>query len=235
MKEEGEIMNFAIILAGGISSRMNSNIPKQYIKINDKPIIMYSLETFQKNSQIDRIIIVAKDQYHETIKSYCSKYGITKLDNVISSGSSRQNSVNNALSYLKEKEISEDDIVLIHDSARPLVSQKIIDDNISECMKTGSVVTAVSVNDTIFISDGCKVDAPLERSKLKASQTPQTFTFKIILDAYEKNLDESVTDDVQMVLKNGISVSIVDGDKNNFKITTDNDILLLKNILDSSK
>lgn len=235
MKEEGDTMNFAIILAGGNGSRMNSSIPKQYIEVNNKPIIMYSIEAFQKNSKIDKIIIVANSKYHELIKTYCLQYKITKLDKIIEGGSFRQESVLNALNYLKNNDANDEDIILIHDAARPLVSQKIIDDNITECKLTGAVVTAIEVTDTIFLENENKVSSSLERSKLRASQTPQTFYFKIIDEAHQKFKNEIVTDDVQMVLKNKSKVSVVNGDKNNFKITTDNDLLLFKEILNASK
>jgi 2-C-methyl-D-erythritol 4-phosphate cytidylyltransferase len=221
--------NIALILAGGRGSRITSSIPKQYIEINGKPILVYTLEAFNDNPLIDSIYIVGDKNYFDLIEKYIIKFKITKFKGLIENGSSRQESSFNGLKELI-KIYSPNDIVLIHDACRPLVSQRIIKENILECNLRSAVNTAVKPSDTIFIYEDNKVNSILNRDILKASQTPQTFKIQLIYDAHEKFKNESVTDDVQLVKKLGQEVYIVDGDPMNYKITTDLDLKLFETI-----
>lgn len=226
-------MNIAIILAGGSGTRINSSLPKQYIEVNNKPIFMYSVDTFNNNSLIDRIILVAKENYFPIIRKYIKED--SKKISLVNGGNTRQESVRNALEFLKCNKVNDEDIILIHDSARPLISDKIINDNISACLSYDACVTYVNVNDTIFMSDDIKVSSSLDRSKIKASQTPQTFKFNLIYEAHNKNHDAIVTDDVQMVLMQNKEIHLVEGDIYNFKVTNDLDLALLQSILKNNQ
>ncbi len=230
-------MNRAIILAAGTGSRMNNVTPKQFIKVNDKELMFYSLETFASISEIDEIIVVTSKDYISQVKSLISFYKINKVRDVIHGGSTRQESVFNALKYLKEHGVNKFDNILIHDSARALVSKDIILNNISSLNEHEGVNTVIPATDSIVTSkDGKFITSLCKRSELYLSQTPQSFKFDVIYKAHEniKNLkDFEITDDCSLVLKLGKEVFLVPGDKLNFKITTKEDLLFLKTILDN--
>lgn len=142
-------MNIAIILAAGSGERMKSDVSKQFILVNDLPLFMYSIKAFNQNRSIDSIFIVTKEEDLDAVKAECKKHKILKFRNVIPGGTTRQESVYNALKYLKGK-TNGDDNILIHDSARPLVSQDIINSNLNALKECDAVETAVKATDTII-------------------------------------------------------------------------------------
>lgn len=223
-------MNIAILLLAGSSVRMkNSPIPKQLCLVNNKPLFIYSALTLQNTSDIDEIILVTSEKCLKKVKEAVSKYQLTKVKDVILGGQSRQESVALALDYLKEKNIKDNDIVLIHDAARPLVNEKIIKDNILLCQRYDAVTTAINVEDTVIDNDGNYLD----RSKILRLQTPQTFKFVLIYEAHQlaKENQLTVNDDSQLMDLVGHEVCYALGDKSNFKVTTDADLELLKKII----
>lgn len=218
----------AVVLAGGTGKRMNSDIPKQYLEINGKPILAYSLEAFQ-NSQVDSIVVVCKAGDEEYIqKEFVDKYHINKVTAICVGGKERYNSVYNGL-----KACGETDYVLIHDGARPYVSDSIIRRNMEEVVKYQAVVTAVVATDTIKIADdeGYVVSTPV-RKNCYAMQTPQTFEYDLIYEAYDKYINAleageeiQVTDDAQvMELYMKKRVKLIEGEYTNIKITNPSDI-----------
>lgn len=222
-------MVFAMILASGTGSRMgHTDCPKQFLVVNNKPIIVHTIEAFNQNKQIDEILIVTSKEYVLKVQEWAKQYHLDKVKNVVCGGLSRQESVYHGLEFLKDRGINEDDIVLIHDVVRPLVSQKIIDDNIDGVKKYGAVSTAIVASDTIFKSiEGKSINEILDRSELYLGQTPQSFFFHIILKAHElakMNNDMTATDDCRLVLKYGHDVHLIEGSKHNFKITTQDDL-----------
>jgi len=214
----------AIVLAGGRGKRMGCIQSKQYIDLNGKPILYYTLKQFIENDLIDKIILVVP----EDEKAYCKdevldRYGLV-VDGLISGGEERQDSVYNALVKLEDSEI-----VLIHDGARPLVSQKVINDAIKYARIYKATAPGVMPKDTIKVKDENNFSVnTLTRSNLISIQTPQAFEFNMIYDCHSKIKKEGivVTDDTMVVELFGNKVYIYEGDYTNIKITTPEDLIL---------
>ena len=167
-------MNIALVLASGSGTRMvGLNTPKQFCLVNNKPLFLYSVEAFDKNLSIDAIVIVTQSNFVGKVQNICDENALFKVRLVTAGGNTRQESVYKGLKAIKEF-AQEDDVILIHDSARPLISQDIINNNIVGCEKYGSVETAVKTNDTI-LKAGDESNEVLDRSNLYQVQTPQTF------------------------------------------------------------
>ena len=233
-------MNIGLILAAGSGSRMgNADKPKQFLPIYGKPLMIHTIEAFEVHEEIDAIVIVTNDSYVDQVKVWCKQYDLAKVKAVVAGGNERQISVYNGLQAVKNIARSDNDIVLIHDAARPLISQRIITDNINVCAEFGAVDTVIKASDTIVRSTNEQSisDIPL-RKELYQGQTPQTFKLSIILDAHEqaiKNNLPDVTDDAKLVLSLGKEVRLVEGSKQNFKITTFDDLMMLKALLKIGK
>ena len=223
-------MNGVIIVAAGSGSRMNMGINKQFIKLKDKEIIVYTLEKFYKHKNIDEIVVVVKEQEAEFFKKeIIDKYNFKNIK-IAYGGKERQNSVYNGLKILDKK----CDIVLVHDGARPFISQQLIDKCIEEAKSHNAVVVGVPVKDTIKVinEDNDIVDTP-ERSKLWAVQTPQTFNYDILVKSYEDAFENKFygTDDAMLVERIGYKVKMIEGSYNNIKITTQEDLNIGTQIL----
>lgn len=145
-------MNIAIIFAGGVGKRMGAKIPKQFLKINGKPILIHTLELFQNHNNIDKIYISTIESYIPYVKEICEQYGITKLNDVVEGGNSAQESIYNALKRASE-ENDPDSIVLIHDGVRPFITEKVISNNIEGVKKHGNAITCTSCYETIIVSN----------------------------------------------------------------------------------
>ncbi len=228
-------MNIGVILAGGSGSRMGIvDKPKQFIDIYGKPIIIHTLETFDSHPEIDVIAIVCLEEWTDDLRILLRKYEISKVKWIVKGGETRQESIYNAIKTIS-KECSKDDIVVIHDSVRPLVSHKIISNNIVGAKKHGAVDTVIPSADTIVKStDGDIIKEVPNRSQLFIGQTPQSFKLSLIKGAHDKAIEENIsnsTDDCQLILKFGRDVHLVEGEKLNFKVTSFEDLLLLKAIV----
>ena len=224
-------MNIAIVLAGGTGSRMSLDMPKQFAVVKGKPIMAYTLSVFQNSPLVDSIYLVSHKEYFEQSKSIIEQYNINKVRGIIEGGQTRQESVCNALKQINAKE---DDIILIHDCARPLVDEQIIKDNIEQCQLHNAVETAVKAVDTTIEVSEEQFENSLNRDKLYQVQTPQTFKYRLIKEAHEnaiKNRLVNITDDAQLVAKLGHKVFIVNGKKTNLKVTTDEDLKILEALL----
>lgn len=230
-------MNYALIVAAGNGTRMGENVsPKQFLLVNNKPLFIYALEAFNNCPEIDEIILVTNKEYINQAKKWSNEYNINKLKDIVIGGKTRQESVYNGLSKIKS--LSNDlnnDIVLIHDAARPLVSQDIIHNSIKECLINDAVTTVINASDTIIRSINQDIiDEVPNRKELYQSQTPQTFKLSMILNAHEnaiKNGVNDITDDAQLVLKLGKRVHLIKGNKRNFKVTTCDDLDILKALI----
>ena len=223
-------MNGVVIVAAGTGSRMNMGINKQFIKLKGKEIIAYTIEKFYNNSNIEDIVVVVKEDESEFFKTeILDKYNFKNVK-IAYGGKERQDSVYNGLKLLDEK----CDVVLIHDGARPFVSDKIIDKSIEEAKEHKAIVVGVPVKDTIKVIDNDKniVDTP-NRSVLWAVQTPQTFDYNILIDAYKDAFKNKFygTDDAMLVERIGYKVKMLEGSYNNIKITTQEDLNIGSQIL----
>ncbi|MCR5848341.1 MAG: 2-C-methyl-D-erythritol 4-phosphate cytidylyltransferase [Lachnospiraceae bacterium] len=218
---------YAVILSAGVGKRMNSDVPKQYLMLKDKPVLAHSLLAFER-SKVDSIVIVCGSGDEEYIrKEFVEKYSLSKVEAVVEGGKERYNSVFNGL-----KACEGADYVLIHDGARPYVSDEIIQRNMDEVQKYDAVVTAVKATDTVKIADedGFVKETP-DRSRVYFIQTPQTFRYELAFDAYAKYIDSleknnvHATDDAQVIeMFSDTKVKLVDGESVNTKITNPEDL-----------
>ena len=225
-------MNGVVIVAAGTGSRMNMGINKQFIKLEGKEIIYYTIEKFYKNKNIEDIVVVVKEEEAEFFrKKILDKYNFKNIK-IAYGGKERQDSVYNGLKLLDKR----CRFVLIHDGARPFVSDKIIKNSIEEVKNHKAIVVGVPVKDTIKVIDNDKniVDTP-NRSVLWAVQTPQTFDYNILLDAYDDAFKNGFygTDDAMLVERIGYKVKMVEGSYNNIKITTQEDLTIGSKILNT--
>lgn len=228
-------MNFAIILSGGIGSRMGLNIPKQYVEVNGKPILSYCLETFISCNIIDTIIIGVSEEWHEFVKQKVSMLNAHKPIYYTTPGETRQYSIYNALKTIKEIGGQDKDIVLIHDAARPLVSSQLISNCIQSCQNADGVLPVIPVKDTIYFSkDGNQIDDLLNRSCLWAGQAPEAFHFGKYIKAHEemdRNELLKINGSTEIAVKAGMQCKMIEGDPMNFKITTSEDLINFENII----
>jgi 2-C-methyl-D-erythritol 4-phosphate cytidylyltransferase len=220
----------AVVVAGGNGSRLCKKIPKQYIDINGKLLVEYSLEKFVENNKIEAIQLVV-DKDHEYYYNKISKKSEKFLD-IAEAGEFRQDSV---FSGLKAIEKYNPDYVLIHDSARPLVTNQIIDDVIQNLINGfDAVVPAIGLSDTIGIKNNDVIESIYDRERLVALQTPQGFNFRKIIECH-RSVKSSVkyTDDISIAMSFNIKTKIIFGDKLNFKITDSFDLSLLLHYLNN--
>ena len=226
--------NIALIAAAGQGTRLvGVGIPKQFLRVRGKPILIYSAEAFNKNELIDEIYIVTSKDYIEEVNRLCRQYNINKLKSVVEGGQTRQQSVFNGIMAVKENNVEDTDIILIHDGARPLVDDYIINLNIHACEEFNAVETVIPVSDTVVRSkNGQIVDEVADRNELYQVQTPQTFRFKLIYDAHKRFEHlQLATDDAQLVHNMGKLVHLVEGNKKNLKVTTIEDLNILTLLL----
>ena len=219
----------AIILAGGKGTRMGANISKQYIKLKGKPILYYTIKRFSESKDIDKIILVLpKDEIDYCKEKVLDKYSL-HVDLIVEGGKERQDSVMNALNELIDEEV-----VLIHDGARPFVSQRIIDEGIKYARLYGASAPGVMPKDTIKIKgdNNFALSTP-DRNTLVAIQTPQVFKFGIIKECHKKVKEEDikVTDDTMVVETYGNKVYLYEGDYTNIKVTTPEDLILAEKLI----
>ncbi|EAJ9112124.1 2-C-methyl-D-erythritol 4-phosphate cytidylyltransferase [Campylobacter coli] len=228
-------MNIALIIAGGIGARMNQSIPKQFMSINDKPIIIYTLEKFEKHPAIDEIVVVSLNGWKNLLLSYAKQFKITKLRYITKGGASGQESIKNGILKLKEF-YSDDDIVLIHDAIRPNVSEEIISDAIRVINEKGSAVSVIPCNEAMLVSndDGINSRQTYDRQKLKRTQTPQGATLKALKDLHDKAEKMGIKDSVAtctLMIETGGEIYFSIGSEKNIKITTMDDIDIFKALL----
>ena len=233
-------MNIALILAAGTGSRMgNADKPKQFLPIYGKPLMIHTIEAFEMHDDIDQIVVVTSEGYDDQVKVWCKQYDLGKVKAVAIGSDSRQGSVYNGLQAVKALGAKADDIIVIHDAARPLISQNIITNNIEACKKYDAVDTVIKASDTIVASkDNERISDIPNRSELYQGQTPQTFKFGLINEAHENakaGKIPNVTDDTKLVISMGKEVHLVEGSKQNFKITTFDDLMMLKALLKIGK
>lgn len=233
-------MNYAIILAAGVGQRMrNGGMPKQFLKLMGKPIVIYTLEKFEQCEDVDKIVIVCHGSYTDYMKKIIDLYQISKVEKIIVGGKDRQESLCQGLEAVKEIGGKDDDIVIIHDGVRPLVDITTIQENIRVAKMYGCAITAHPVTETVVITDNdsAKIDDLKKRSDTYSMTAPQSFQIGKILNAYEKLNDIDCGDvpllDAAMVYAKTVGdIQIVKEQGLNIKITTPEDYYYLKAILE---
>jgi 2-C-methyl-D-erythritol 4-phosphate cytidylyltransferase len=222
----------AVIVSAGNSSRMGG-INKQFLGINNIPVIAHTISVFEKSDLIDEIVVVTRECDIEEIKNLVSQYGFKKVSRVVKGGETRQLSVYNGVVATKEKA----DFVAIHDGARPLVTEKVISDTLCKAFQFGAAATGVKVKDTVKqVDDNDTIVATPDRAYLRFIQTPQIFNKSLYLNAVN-TVDNSkdFTDDCMLIEAFGKTVKFVDGDYENIKITTPEDVELALNYLNKRR
>lgn len=233
-------MNIAIIIAGGVGQRMGQDIPKQFINIYDKPVIIYTLEGFQNHPQIDAIEVVCVDGWHEVLRSYANQYNITKLKWIVSGGATGQESIRNGVFSLEGK-CADDDIIIIHDGIRPMVDQSVLSDVIVKCKEYGNAVTSLPYNEQIFIVDDEKSTTQfIPRETVRRVQTPQAYCFGKLDWAYHEAFEKEIgifgsSYTNTMMVELGERLYFAAGSEKNIKLTTVEDLDLFKGYLNSSQ
>lgn len=231
--------NIALIIAGGVGSRMHQDIPKQFINVQDKPVIIYTLEAFQKHPNIDCIEVVCLDGWHDILRAYAKQFNITKLENIVSGGATGLQSIRNGLYDISKRYKDKDDIVLIHDAIRPMVSQDIISDNIRVCRQYGNAITVIPCTAVMLKTlDSLTSDDQIPRDNLKITQTPQTFYLEDILEAHKEAIEKGIDDSVascSLYVELGRKLYLSLGSEKNIKLTTTEDIEIFSALLQTTR
>lgn len=226
-------MNIALIIAGGKGNRMNQDIPKQFLNVFDKPVIIYTLEGFQRHPEIDAIEVVCLDGWSEVLRAYAKQFNIDKLKWVTPSGSTAQESIRNGIFALKDT-CAEDDIIVVHDGIRPMVEDFVLSDVLVKCKEYGNAVTSLPYNEQIFMADDEKTTTRyIPRDALRRVSTPQAYTYGKLLWAYEKAFSEGIgiqnaTYANTLMVDLGERLYFAAGSDKNIKLTTKDDFELFK-------
>lgn len=232
--------NIAIIIAGGSGSRMGQDIPKQFINVYDKPVLLYTLEGFQKHPDIDAIEVVCIDGWHDMVWAYSKQFNITKLRWIVSGGKTGQESIRNGVYYL-EGTAADDDIIIIHDGIRPLVDETVLTDVIKKAKQYGNAVTSLPYNEQIFVIDDEKSTTRyIPRETLRRVSTPQAYRFDLLDSKYHEAFEKEIgiygsqyTN--TMMVELGVRLYFAAGSDKNIKLTTKDDLEMFKAYLNSDK
>lgn len=235
-------MNIAIIIAGGSGNRMGQDIPKQFINVYDKPVIIYTLEGFQCHPMVDAIEVVCIDGWHDVLRAYARQFNITKLKWIVSGGKTGQESIRNGV-YNLEGKVETDDIVIIHDGIRPLVDASVLTDVIQKAKEFGNGVTSLPYNEQIFIvnpEDEMTTRQYIPREKLRRVSTPQAYRFGRLNDAYHEAFEKEIgiygsSYTNTMMVELGEVLHFAAGSDKNIKLTTKDDLELFKGYLKMDK
>lgn len=223
----------AIIIAGGSGSRMGQDIPKQFINVYDKPVLVYTLEGFQKHPQIDVIELVCIDGWHDIARAYAKQFNIDKLKWIVSGGSTGQESIRNGV-YNLEGKISDDDIVIIHDGIRPLVDETVLSNVITKCSQYGSAVSSMPYNEQIFVADDeISTVKYIPRESIRRVSTPQAYKFGLLNSKYHEAFEKKIgiygsAYTNTMMVELGERLYFAEGSDKNIKLTTKDDLEMFK-------
>lgn len=233
-------MNIAVIIAGGSGNRMGQDIPKQFMHVDGCPIIIHTMQCFQKHPDIDAIAVVCLKGWDTVLQAYANQFCITKLKWIFPGGDSGMESIHNGIYGLKDAGCNGEDLVLIHDSVRPLLSQDIISSNIAVCKAYGYAITGIKCREAILESnDGFASTTSIPRDMLIRTQTPQTFRLDNIIAVHEeakaKGITNSVASCTLIAEVGGREMHIVPGSEKNIKITTVEDLEILKALMHTGK
>jgi len=240
IRNSGENMNVAIIIAGGSGGRMGQDIPKQFINVYDKPILIYTLEGFQRNPQVDLIEVVCIDGWHDIVWAYAKQFNIDKLKWIVMGGKTGQESIRNGV-YNLENFCQDDDIIIVHDGIRPMVDDSVLTDVIRTAQKYGNGVTSLPYNEQIFVVDNEISSVKfIPRETLRRVSTPQAYRFDLLdskyHEAYEKEIGIYGSHYTNtMMVELGVRLYFAAGSDKNIKLTTKDDLEMFKAYLKSDK
>lgn len=233
-------MIVALILAGGSGRRMGQEIPKQFLTVLEKPVIIYTLENFENCEKVDEIYVVCIDGWHDVLRSFAKQFNITKLKGVVSGGESAQESIRKGVEAIRETH-DDGDIVIIHDGIRPLVDEVVLDDVISVCKEKGNAVTSMPYNEQIFLLDDEQTTTRyIPRETVRRVSTPQAYPLGKLHAAYERALRENVGTSPSayvntMMADLGETLYFAKGSDKNIKLTTKDDFYIFKAYIQSKK
>lgn len=223
-----------VILAGGVGSRLKAAIPKQFIEINDCPIIVHTIMNFELNPEIDNIVIVCLEHWIDYTKDLVEKYKFTKVTDVIAGGATGHTSTQNGIYSLKDR-LCDNDFVIIHDAARPIVPQTVIEDLIAVAKRNGNACSAISCYETVLLTENrTSGKEQIDRNRIIRVQTPQCYKYGMIKSLYEQAERDGRDDFVYantMALHYGVEIFFSKGSNSNIKITTKDDITFFKVLL----
>jgi 2-C-methyl-D-erythritol 4-phosphate cytidylyltransferase len=211
---------FAIIVGGGSGSRMLSEIPKQFMLLRGRPVLMHTIEAFYKSDYNPEIIVVLNVDFHQYWENLCVLHNFSIPHLLVKGGTHRFDSVKNGIKAIKSKAI-----IAIHDAVRPLLSSRLIDRSFQEAEVSGNAVAAIKSRDSVRQQTG-KHSIPLNREEIYLIQTPQTFSSEILKKAYKQEFRNEFTDDASVAERSGIKINLIEGENRNFKITFPEDIRL---------
>lgn len=226
-------MNIAVIIAGGSGQRMGQDIPKQFISIYDKPVLIYTIESFQNHPQVDAIEVVCIDGWCDVVKAYAKQFNITKLQWVVTAGATAQESIRNGI-YNLEGKCNDDDMIIIHDGIRPLVDAEVLTDVIVKCEKYGNAVTSLPYNEQIFVvDDEISTVKYIPRETLRRVSTPQAYKFGKLDSCYHRAYEEEIgiygsAYANTMMVEMGERLYFAAGSDKNIKLTTKDDLEMFK-------
>lgn len=231
-------MNYAVIFAGGTGQRMNTkNKPKQFLELNNKPIIIHTIEYFDEHPEIDGIVVVCLEEWIPYMEKLLQKFCINKVLKVVKGGDTGQHSIRNGLFALYENEnVPKDSIVLIHDGVRPLITPEIITDCIACAKKNGNSVTVTPATETIIsVNENDEIKEVMDRSICRMARAPQCFVLEEIVEAHHKAdaEDFSAIDSAMLMSHYGATLHVVQGPPENIKITTPSDFYIFRAITES--
>lgn len=235
-------MNYAVVIAGGSGHRMGQDIPKQFINVYDKPVLIYTLEGFQRHPQIDVIVVVCIDGWENVVWAYAKQFNITKLKWIVPGGKSGQESIRNGV-YALEEIAKPDDIVVIHDGVRPLVDEAVLTDVLLVAHKYGNAVTSMPYNEQIFVinkEDETTTQEYIPRETLRRVSTPQAYRFDLLDSKYHEAFERKIgiygsSYTNTMMVELGVTLHFAVGSDRNIKLTTKDNLEMFKAYLKLDK
>lgn len=234
MKTSKKMKNYVILLAGGVGRRMGAEIPKQFLEVDRKPIIVYSIENFQRNPQIEKIVVVCVKDWIKYVKELVEKYSLTKVQWIIEGGSTGHDSICNGVYFLEDK-INPDDFVIIHDAVRPVLPQKAIDEVLHVAHEKGNACSSIACHPPIvYTEDYESAISDIDREHVMLTASPQVFKYSLVLKCYkqaEKEGRNDFTFTSSLLIHCGERIYFAKGTSSNIKITNKEDLALFEALL----
>lgn len=235
-------MNIAVIIAGGSGQRMGQDIPKQFINVYDKPILIYTLEGFQRHPMIDAIEVVCIEGWENVVWAYAKQFGIDKLKWIVKGGGSGQESIRNGVYNLEDK-VNKDDVIIIHDGIRPLIEPAVLTDVIQKAIEYGNAVTSMPYNEQIFViseDDEATTTKYIPRETLRRVSTPQAYHFGLLNEKYHEAFEKGIGIHGShytntMMVELGVRLHFAAGSDKNIKLTTKDDLEMFKGYISREK